>query len=381
MRKYTLIAGCILAVGISALACTANQSTATDTKVQNSSSKETLAFSSEAMPQAYKSVISKYKCLIGGAFKPEKFADDKIFGVAAGFSEAIKYGRIGYILCDLNYDGSPELLIGEMLTPETKDRVIIDAYMLKGGQPVQIFSSTDRDRHYYINDYENERILIANEWSNGASYSGRTYFRFTNERKLKCIDSIIYKDEQWYESVLDGSLSDNLKQAKPIEENFALDIIHNYESMYTPLDFIQIESKASSSPSNKQAAGTNSSAVGLQARYAKDVLSNFSSYTKFKADHDGSLSQIVFSVAQPIKNVKFLNVELIDVDDNGKANFSSQEIYSQNVLEPQKPLVVEMNLPETVPTHGISYTDGSGQTKKYIIGLSGQDGSIFLTEF
>ncbi len=380
MKKCLLMAGCLFSVGLLALTC-GTQSVVAQTATQNSSPQQILAFSSETMPQAYKSVINKYKCLVGGTFDIDKLSDDSIFGVAASFGEAIKNGRIGYALRDLNYDGSPELLIVEMVTPVVKDRVIIDAYMLKGGQPVQIFSSTDRNRYYYIDDSANERTIIANEWSNEANYSGRTYFIFTEAKQLKCIDSITYKDEQWYVSVLDGSNSDNLKQADPIEENFALDIIHNYEALYTPLDLVQLKSKKQSAAANRSTNETSLGSVNLQARYAEDILSNFSSYTKFKADHDGQLNQIVFSVAQPVKNVKFLNVELIDVDDNGKANFSFQEIYSQNILEPHKPLVVEMNLPETVPTHGISYTDSNGKTQKFIIGLSGQDGSIFLTEF
>lgn len=379
MKKYTLISSCILVASLLASACS-NQSIASNTDVKSDSPQKVVAFSSETMPQAYKSVINKYECLINGVFELDKINDDdELFRVATSFRDAIKNGRIGYVLCDLNYDGSPELLIGEMLTPKAKDRVIIDAYMLRGGQSVQIFSSTDRDRYYYIDDQENERILLANEWSNGANYSGRTYFRFTHDKQLKCIDSITYKDEQWYECTLDGSNLANIAQANPIKESFALDIIHNYENMYTALNFTKLKAKPKCASTQKQVAAPG--VPKLQAQYAEDVLSNFSSYTKFKADQNGTLSKIVFSVNCPVKDLKFLNVELIDVDDNGKANFSSQEIYSQNVLEPQKPLVVEMNLPETVPTHGISYTDGNGQTKKFIIGLSGQDGSIFLTEF
>lgn len=380
MRKSTLITSLILSAGILASGCVNKSIAASDAVVSNSTQQKLLAFSSESIPQAYKSVINKYQCLTSGAINIDKINDgDEVFRATIGFRDAIKNCRIGYALCDLNYDGSPELLIEEMVTPEAKDRVIIDAYMLKNGQPVQIFSSTDRDRYYYIDDQENDRVLLANEWSNSANYSGRTYYRFNENNQLKCIDSITYKDEQWYELTLDGSQLSNLEQARPIEENFALDIIHNYESMYTALNLTQI--KLTNSTKKQSPVANVGGVTKLQAQYAEDVLGNFTDYTEFKADQSGQLSKIVFSVNNPVKNFKFLNVELIDVDDNGKANFASQEIYSQAILDPQKPLIVEMTLPETVPTHGISYTDNNGQTKKFIICLSGQDGSIFLTEF
>ena len=380
MKKHILITSLVLSAGLLVSGCVNKSVAATDTFAPDTQ-QNLLAFSSENIPQAYQSIIDKYQSFVDSDFNPEQFKYDKSYRIATSFNAAIKNGRIGYTLCDLNDDGSPELLIEEIVTPEARDRVIIDAYTLKDGQAEGIFFSSDRDRHYYINDYENERIIIANEWSNGASYSGRTYFIFAKNNQLKCIESVVYREGQWYEVDLNGKHFENLVDAKPIEENMALNIIRRYERMYTALDLTQFKSEKRSDVVNKQINNAGTGIAKMQAQYAEDVLGNFSDYTKFRADQSGKLSRIVFSVNKPVKDLKFLSVEFIDVDENGKAIFSFCNIYSQDTLEPHKPLVVEMNLPETIPNHGISYTDGNGTVRRYTIGLSGEDGSIFLSEF
>ena len=48
---------------------------------------------------------------------------------------------------------------------------------------------------------------------------------------------------------------------------------------------------------------------------------------------------------------------------------------------PERPLLVAMTFFGDLPSHGISYVDQEGKTKNFLIELSGQEGSLQLTEF
>ncbi|MGM9998316.1 MAG: hypothetical protein ACI38Q_02795 [Candidatus Bruticola sp.] len=353
--------------------------------------KDTPVAAVSGMSNAYKPIVERYGSLMGRT--ADSIAEeDAISEVIIDFPEAVKASKLGYALCDLNNDGSPELLIGEMQTPEKALRVIVDAYTLKRGQAVRIFSSKARNRHYYAFDNQNNEPLIVAEWSNGAAHSGYSCYTLTPDKKLACIDSVFCLNDQWYQSGTDGSMLESAgSESEAISDEFANELINYYASMYASLNFqplskagaVAVKTSGSVSSKPTTAAAPSASAhqlpaAKLRADYVKNVGSKFTSFTKFAADKGEYAVGVVISVDRPVKNFKLLKLELVNVSSDGKPSFSSKEIYSQADLTPQHPFIVEMNMPETVPNYAVSYTDGNGTFQKYFIGMSGRDGSVIL---
>ena len=57
---------------------------------------------------------------------------------------------VGYAVDDLDDDGIPELIIGTISTDDFYGKLIFVLYTVSdNGEPVQIFSSNERDRYYY----------------------------------------------------------------------------------------------------------------------------------------------------------------------------------------------------------------------------------------
>ncbi len=119
----------------------------------------------------------------------------------------------------------------------------------------------------------------------------------------------------------------------------------------------------------------------VRAQWAEKALSSFSDHDEFTADEAEPQSQILFSVEHDIKDFKFLALQLEDVDEDGRVTFSSTELYSEDTLTPDRPLLVKLTFFGLIPNYGISYVDESGMTRNYAVSISGENGALLLIEF
>ena len=71
---------------------------------------------------------------------------------------------------------------------------------------------------------------------------------------------------------------------------------------------------------------------------------------------------------------------LEDADEQGTLTFAAQELYVQDVLAPERPLVVNMTFYGAIPNYGISYVDAGGTERRFAVEVSGEDGSLLLLE-
>ena len=90
---------------------------------------------------------------------------------------------------------------------------------------------------------------------------------------------------------------------------------------------------------------------------------------------------IVFLVNAPIRNFKVLSLHLKDFSAEGKPVFLVKELYTKDVLRPERPLLVRTSFPGSIPNNGFSYTDPKGKTRYYAVSQSGMDGSVVFSEF
>ena len=100
----------------------------------------------------------------------------------------------------------------------------------------------------------------------------------------------------------------------------------------------------------------------------------------FEADTDSD-TKVVFSTDTKVTDFALLSVVLESISDDGIAEFSYETVYLQEKLEPGLPLVVNMTFYGDLPNYGIGYTDTDGTVRHFTVSISGEDGSLILTEF
>ncbi len=189
------------------------------------------------MPEEYQNVLDKYKTMITEKWDVSKAFDEGMSSMVSEFCNMDAQDQIGYTLYDLDADGQPELLIGEMDTELPANRIIFDAYTLKDGNAVQIFESESRNRYYLVED-EAGAILIANEGSNGAASSGWLYYTVSGDR-LTVQQAIMYdaaadEENPWFMAYDDDWDTSN---DEPVDEDMAQSVINSYTDNYAKLDW------------------------------------------------------------------------------------------------------------------------------------------------
>ena len=192
------------------------------------------------MPEAYQNVLDKYKTMITEKWDVSKAFDEEMSSMVSEFCDMDEQDQIGYTLYDLDADGQPELLIGEMDTELPANRIIFDAYTLKDGEAVQLFESEDRNRYYVVQD-EAGATLIANEGSNGAASSGWLYYTVTGDvlsiQQAVMFDAAADEENPWFMAYDDDWDTSN---DKPIDEDTADSVINSYTEKYAKLDWTPI---------------------------------------------------------------------------------------------------------------------------------------------
>jgi len=58
-----------------------------------------------------------------------------------------------------------------------------------------------------------------------------------------------------------------------------------------------------------------------------------------------------------------------------------KELYTKEVLRPERKLLVKYTFFGSIPNNGFSYSDSNGKTRYYSISQSGKDGSLLFIEF
>ena len=200
----------------------------------NDSVKELVTYD---VSDAYQEVLNKYQTLINEKWDTNKAFEEKLSSMVSDFVQMGYENQIGYVLYDLDLDGQPELLIGEMDTELPANRIVFDAYTEKDGKAVQLFESESRNRYYVVED-EAGAVMIANEGSNGAASSGWIYYIYT-DGELKVMQAVMYDasaDEAnpWFMAYDDDWDSSN---DEPISESDAQAIIDSYTNTYAKLDW------------------------------------------------------------------------------------------------------------------------------------------------
>ena len=129
---------------------------------------------------------------------------------------------------------------------------------------------------------------------------------------------------------------------------------------------------------------TTTQKIKKESEVSADYSANVNGYTdfiKYIVDDSEYSTKILFTAEGEVTDFRLLSLFVNDVDDNGKMTFDTESLYELPTLEEDKPLEVTLTFYGDLPSYGISYKDASGTTKNFTLTLSGEDGSVILTEF
>ena len=142
------------------------------------------------------------------------------------------YQTPGWLLRDLDGDGTPELLLGA----DWGDGygVIFNIYRLDGAKAVRVVDGWSRSRYFLCSDG-----TLAHEWSGGADHWGRTYLRYGET--LLPIESVFDRGGVWYHAKgLDALSLDDTQledRCKTIPRAEAEQLMERYTKQYEVLLF------------------------------------------------------------------------------------------------------------------------------------------------
>lgn len=100
----------------------------------------------------------------------------------------------------------------------------------------------------------------------------------------------------------------------------------------------------------------------------------------FTAETGEMQTRIVFSTDAAVRDFKVLALSFDEISEDGNIRFSKKELYSQARLTPDRPLVVTTVFYGDIPNNGVSYVDKDGVTRTFAVDMSGEDGSLYLSE-
>lgn len=101
-----------------------------------------------------------------------------------------------------------------------------------------------------------------------------------------------------------------------------------------------------------------------------ELLNKYDLFHEYINDKDG-VSLIIWANTQ-IEDFAFISIMNYDTGDK-PSYFAGDTLFSVDELSPEKPFVVNLLIPGTVPAYGISFLDENGVEKYYTIQLSGRD--------
>lgn len=159
---------------------------------------------------AYSSILGGYYIALSDGYSASMLEEYGLNPLCAYYD----YSQVGYTIDDVDSNGIPELLIGEIGEWGGGSGAFFDLYTLTDGQPVRVFASSERERYYLCQDG-----TIAEEGSSGADDSFNAYYAIDSVSETpSIIEAVLYQGffqdvgpwfytacEPWAASIYDGS--------------------------------------------------------------------------------------------------------------------------------------------------------------------------------
>lgn len=305
---------------------------------------------------------------------------EPVFGLRS--DEALD--KIGFALVDVSEDGVPELLIGSIEDTKGEKHYasnILALYTYSENAAQFVFGGSARDMYFLTEDSK----TVFNSGSAGAMYSLFGVFELSDDGTvLSCRDCYFsqekdetYSDIGYYHSTkgyLDKSEADELQGGSEEFEN----IRKKLEGKKISYELIPFSQSPFIPSQDTLVSGNIDNPVSVF--YAEQIMNDYSDFDEFIADNNEYRAKLVFTTDTKVRDFRVLAVSYEGTNENDEILYQKEEIYKQDDLIPERPLIVYMTFFGSMPSYGISYLDDMGKTRTFIVYQSGLDGSVLLQE-
>lgn len=117
----------------------------------------------------------------------------------------------------------------------------------------------------------------------------------------------------------------------------------------------------------------------VHAEYTDGAIAD--EHDEYITGDEESRTMLLFTAERTVTDFKVLALTSFDIDENGNTSFSTETVYEQPELTPDRPLLAGLVFLGDIPNNGVSYVDENGVEKRYAVDMSGRNGSLFLWEF
>lgn len=273
------------------------------------------------------------------------------------------YMKTGYAFRDLNGDGTPELIIGEI--EDTNDNTgsipgVVYSYSKEKNEIIEVFESWDRNRNILLSDNS-----IVNIGSNGVSSSVLGHFVLEPETCSKKYKSFVFSelkdDKVVYYTNTTGEC--NPEKSETIES-------YDFEKAADELLASKVKIEFKPLSEYKQSKPLNAAAFS-------DDIKAAASFRLF----EDSGRNTVFTATEDISTVVLYDIRDIKLSDEGSImEYISFPVYKVPELKAGESLVAGLEYDDVLPCNRIGFVDKNGVMREFVITQSGQDGSVILTE-
>ena len=143
------------------------------------------------------------------------------------------------------------------------------------------------------------------------------------------------------------------------------------------------EASSESSEASSESSGSEAPALAVNPRvgafHADEVLQNYPNYTEFVASTSEYATPILITVDGTVKDFRILALMVDNIDESGNISYFVEDLYVQDYMTPDEPIVVTMVFQGSFPNNGFAFTDANGDVYFYALSLSGMDGSVEIT--
>ena len=335
------------------------------------------------IPEAYTEVLDAYAKLLLGTGEITEMTGPVGINSAidllsvldgTGMAAEAPY-RCGYLLKDLNDDGVPELLIGEISAAGKYEQengvsysgsIVQAVYTLADGEALNILEGWGRNRY----DWTDVGHFFNRASAGAAHYIFADYKLSKDGRGLDCDGYwFTYDQEDGDEVQLQHYYNTSGEWDPAASEQISADEFQSAEA--------KLEKKIAMLPLTPFSQYESENV--LRAAWANFFVAGYQSHDEYMLSEEDGAAKVAFFAQKPLKNFRVLNLEFVDADEDGNVLFQTKSMYQQKELMPDCPLVVQGVFYGSILNWGVSYEDETGEVRTYSVSVSGMDGSIVLS--